>query len=260
MGERRHARDRRADDRLHRRRVALADRDEFLRPDTTLEGLAQLPTPFRPGGRVTAGNSAGLTDGADASLLASEDTVAELGLEPKLRLVSFAFAGVEPELMGSGRCRRRAGARRGRPHPRRHRPLRAERAVRGAGAELVRRARSRPEDDRVSTRTAARSPAAIRSPRPACGCSPSSPTGCASAAARYGLTALCVGMGMGARSSGRTSAERHRVQADPERARSPSSRSTTARTTAADVLRPLGVRVARAVLAELEQGDWSAPS
>src|SRR6058998_660981 len=51
-----------------------ADRDEFLRPETTLEALATLPTPFRPGGRVTAGNSAGLTDGATACLLAGEDT------------------------------------------------------------------------------------------------------------------------------------------------------------------------------------------
>jgi acetyl-CoA acyltransferase len=80
----------------------VADRDEFLRPDTTFEGLATLRTPFRAGGRVTAGNSAGLTDGATASLLASGDAVAELGLEPKMRLVSFAFAGVQPELMGIG--------------------------------------------------------------------------------------------------------------------------------------------------------------
>jgi acetyl-CoA acyltransferase len=79
-----------------------ADRDEFLRPDTSLEAIRDLPTPFRAGGRVTAGNSAGLTDGATASLLASEHAVEELGLEPKLRLVSFAFAGVEPELMGIG--------------------------------------------------------------------------------------------------------------------------------------------------------------
>ncbi len=80
----------------------VADRDQFLRPDTSLEGLAELPTPFRVGGRVTAGNSAGLTDGATAALLASEAAAAELGLEPKLRLVGFAFAGVEPELMGIG--------------------------------------------------------------------------------------------------------------------------------------------------------------
>jgi acetyl-CoA acyltransferase len=80
----------------------IADRDQFLRPDTSLEGLADLPTPFRVGGRVTAGNSAGLTDGATACLLASETTAAELGLEARMRLVGFAFAGVEPELMGIG--------------------------------------------------------------------------------------------------------------------------------------------------------------
>ena len=80
----------------------LAACDEFLRPDTTLEGLADLRTPFRAAGRVTAGNSAGLTDGATAALLTSERTAAELGLEPKLRLVGYAYAGVEPELMGLG--------------------------------------------------------------------------------------------------------------------------------------------------------------
>jgi acetyl-CoA acyltransferase len=80
----------------------LADRDEFLRPDTSLESLATLRTPFRAGGRVTAGNSAGLTDGATAALLASADAAEELGLEAKLRLVGFAYAGVEPHLMGLG--------------------------------------------------------------------------------------------------------------------------------------------------------------
>jgi acetyl-CoA acyltransferase len=80
----------------------VAERDEFLRPDTSLEGLAQLKPAFRAGGRVTAGNSAGLTDGATASFLAAENTVAELGLAPKLRLVGFAYAGVEPHLMGYG--------------------------------------------------------------------------------------------------------------------------------------------------------------
>ena len=80
----------------------VADRDEFLRPDTTLEGLAGLRTPFRVGGRVTAGNSAGLTDGATAALVADREAAEKLGLTPKLRLVSYAFAGVEPELMGIG--------------------------------------------------------------------------------------------------------------------------------------------------------------
>ena len=80
----------------------IADRDEFLRPETTVEGLAELRTPFRAGGRVTAGNSAGLTDGATAALLASESAAAELGLEARMRLVGFAYAGVEPHLMGLG--------------------------------------------------------------------------------------------------------------------------------------------------------------
>jgi len=80
----------------------VADRDQFLRPDTTIEALAALSTPFRAGGRVTAGNSAGLTDGATAGLLAAEDVAVELGLEPSMRLVGFAYAGVEPHLMGIG--------------------------------------------------------------------------------------------------------------------------------------------------------------
>ncbi|MEU1664469.1 acetyl-CoA C-acyltransferase [Streptomyces sparsogenes] len=80
----------------------LATADEPMRPGTTLEGLATLKTPFRPHGRVTAGNSAGLNDGATASLVAAEDVARELGLPVKMRLVSYAFAGVEPEVMGYG--------------------------------------------------------------------------------------------------------------------------------------------------------------
>jgi acetyl-CoA acyltransferase len=80
----------------------VAERDQFLRPETTLEALAALRTPFRTAGRVTAGNSAGLTDGATAALLTSDEAAAEYGLEPKMRLVGFAYAGVEPELMGLG--------------------------------------------------------------------------------------------------------------------------------------------------------------
>jgi acetyl-CoA acyltransferase len=80
----------------------LATRDEALRPETTLEGLAGLKTPFRPHGRVTAGNSSGLNDGATASIIASADAAKEFGLTPKMRMVSFAFAGVEPEIMGIG--------------------------------------------------------------------------------------------------------------------------------------------------------------
>jgi acetyl-CoA acyltransferase len=80
----------------------LATRDEALRPETTMEGLAGLKTPFRPHGRVTAGNSSGLNDGATISLLASEAAAKEFGLSAKMKLVSFAFAGVEPEIMGIG--------------------------------------------------------------------------------------------------------------------------------------------------------------
>ena len=80
----------------------LATADEPMRPGTTLAGLAALKTPFRPHGRVTAGNAAGLNDGATASLLAAEDVAVELGLPVRMRLVSFAFAGVEPEVMGFG--------------------------------------------------------------------------------------------------------------------------------------------------------------
>ena len=80
----------------------ITGRDEFLRPETSLEALAGLRTPFRPGGRVTAGNSAGLTDGATACILAAEETARELGLQPRMRLVGFAYVGVEPHLMGLG--------------------------------------------------------------------------------------------------------------------------------------------------------------
>jgi acetyl-CoA acyltransferase len=80
----------------------LATRDEALRPETTMEGLGALKTPFRPHGRVTAGNSSGLNDGATASIIASADAAKQFGVTPKMRMVSFAFAGVEPEIMGIG--------------------------------------------------------------------------------------------------------------------------------------------------------------
>ncbi|MEY3857773.1 MAG: hypothetical protein RL290_367 [Actinomycetota bacterium] len=80
----------------------IATVDEAPRPTTTMDGLAGLKTPFRPAGRVTAGNSSGLNDGATAALLASEEKAKELGLGIKARLVTYAFAGVEPEVMGFG--------------------------------------------------------------------------------------------------------------------------------------------------------------
>jgi len=177
----------------------VAERDQFLRPDTTLDGLADLPTPFRPGGRVTAGNSAGLTDGATACLLASERAAEELGLGAKMRLVTFAYAGVEPHLMGVG------------PVPA------TQKALAQAGLTLddiglfelnepfavqvltwCRGLDVDPEDERLNPYGGAI----------ACG-HPLAATGVRLMAqlaygfgerpnVRYGLTALCIGMGMGA--------------------------------------------------------------
>ena len=80
----------------------VATVDEPPRPGTTVETLAALKTPFRPMGNVTAGNAAGLNDGATAAILASESKANELGLSIKARMISFAFAGVAPEIMGYG--------------------------------------------------------------------------------------------------------------------------------------------------------------
>ena len=80
----------------------VADADEQLRPTTTLESLAALSTPFRDNGRVTAGNASPLTDGATMSLLAGTNAVARYELTPKMKLVSYSFAGVSPDEMGLG--------------------------------------------------------------------------------------------------------------------------------------------------------------
>ncbi|WP_199443917.1 thiolase family protein [Umezawaea beigongshangensis] len=80
----------------------LATADEPPRPGTTVEDLAKLKTPFRPHGRVTAGNAAGLNDGATGCILAEEETARELGLPVGMRLVGYSFLGVEPEVMGVG--------------------------------------------------------------------------------------------------------------------------------------------------------------
>ncbi|MDQ0380239.1 acetyl-CoA acyltransferase [Amycolatopsis thermophila] len=80
----------------------LATEDEPPRPGTTVETLANLKTPFRPHGRVTAGNAAGLNDGATGAILADEETARELGLPVAMRMVGYAFAGVDPEVMGVG--------------------------------------------------------------------------------------------------------------------------------------------------------------
>jgi len=80
----------------------VATGDELPRPGTSMEGLANLRTPFRPHGRVTAGTSSPNTDGATACLLADAETAAELGLPVAMTMVGFAFAGVDPETMGIG--------------------------------------------------------------------------------------------------------------------------------------------------------------
>jgi len=77
-------------------------RDEHPRPETTLEQLAVLPTPFRSGGTVTAGNASGVNDGACALIVASEEEARRFGLTPRARVVAAATAGVEPRIMGIG--------------------------------------------------------------------------------------------------------------------------------------------------------------
>lgn len=80
----------------------VVDTDDHLRPDTTLEILAKLPTAFSKDGFVTAGNASGIVDGAAALVIAGEDYVKEKNLAPAGRIVSWAYAGVEPEIMGIG--------------------------------------------------------------------------------------------------------------------------------------------------------------
>jgi acetyl-CoA acetyltransferase family protein len=80
----------------------IVEHDEQPRPDTTLDGLAKLPTPFRAGGSVTAGNSSGVNDGAAAVIVASAEAVAKYGLTPRARIVAAATAGVAPRVMGMG--------------------------------------------------------------------------------------------------------------------------------------------------------------
>ncbi|HEX5069138.1 MAG TPA: acetyl-CoA C-acetyltransferase [Vicinamibacterales bacterium] len=85
-----------------RKGVTVVDRDDHLRPDTTLEGLAKLPAAFSKDGMVTAGNASGIVDGGAALLLASEKAVRERQLAPVARLVTWAAVGVDPSFMGMG--------------------------------------------------------------------------------------------------------------------------------------------------------------
>ena len=81
---------------------SVFDRDDHLRPETTMEGLAKLKPAFAKDGFVTAGNASGIVDGAAALVIAGEDYVKTRGLKPMARIVSWAYAGVEPEIMGIG--------------------------------------------------------------------------------------------------------------------------------------------------------------
>jgi acetyl-CoA acetyltransferase family protein len=85
-----------------RRGVTVVDKDDHLRPDTTLEGLAKLPAAFSKDGSVTAGNASGIVDGGAALILASDKAVKDKSLKPLGRLVAWGIVGVEPSLMGMG--------------------------------------------------------------------------------------------------------------------------------------------------------------
>ena len=80
----------------------IFSQDEHIRANTSLEGLAKLPTPFRENGTVTAGNASGLNDGACAILLASDAAIVKHGLTPKAKVLATAVAGLEPRIMGFG--------------------------------------------------------------------------------------------------------------------------------------------------------------
>src|SRR5262249_37731930 len=85
-----------------RKGSTVFDRDDHMRPETTLEGLAKLRPAFSKDGFVTAGNASGIVDGAAALVIAADSYVKAHDLKPMGRIVSWAYAGVEPEIMGIG--------------------------------------------------------------------------------------------------------------------------------------------------------------
>lgn len=86
----------------NRQEPLIVQTDEFIRPETNIESLANLRPAFRKEGSVTAGNASGVNDGAAFIMLASAEKVAQLGLKPIARIVDFATAGVDPSIMGTG--------------------------------------------------------------------------------------------------------------------------------------------------------------
>jgi len=163
----------------------LATIDEPPRPGSTVENLAGLKTPFRPHGKVTAGNSAGLTDGATACLLASADAAAKLGLPVAMRLAAYSFVGVDPDVMGIG------------PVPA------TEKALKQAGLSIADiglfelNEAFADDDPRVN-----RSGGAIATGHPLASSGVRLMIQLArqfaeSPEVRYGLTAMCIGIGMG---------------------------------------------------------------
>ena len=86
--------------RVSRKETKLFAADEHPRAGTTVEALAKLPTPFREGGSVTAGNASGINDGACAVIVASKEAVEKYGLTPKAKVLGMAVAGVPPRVYG----------------------------------------------------------------------------------------------------------------------------------------------------------------
>ena len=144
-----------------RKGVTLVEQDDHMRPDTTMEILAKLPTVFKKDGVVTAGNASGIVDGAAALVIAGEDAVKARGAKPLGRIVSWATVGVEPTIMGMGPAPAiRKALERARLALRRSRPDRDQRGVRGAipGVREGARPRSR-EGQRQRRRDRDRPPA-----------------------------------------------------------------------------------------------------
>ena len=137
--------------------------DQGIRPDTTLEKLAELKPAFKPDGKITAGNSSQISDGAAAVLLMSREKADELGLKPRARIVDQTTVGVDPVIMLTGPDPGDAEAARAqRDDDRRHRPDRDQRGVRAGRRRLAARAepghgpreRERRRDGARATRSA----------------------------------------------------------------------------------------------------------